>query len=857
MLDVRKEDTMSKKITDPVKLQKELFTRTEQYAANVRAIYRDSIQAIIKLLGRVEIDEKKQFRFADYPEISNKVNEVLRGMYSRTYAEIRGDVEKEWAYSNRNNDELVKSIFGKKSVEDNHYTKYFQRNKEAMNAFFERKIKDEGLNLSQRVWKYEGQFREELEMTLDLGIGEGISGNKLAAKVQQYLNDPDRFYRRFRVKTGEDENGDSIYGRVWKRRIFDKETQSYIWINSNPKNYNPGTGVYRSSYRNAQRLARTETNIAYRTADYTRWQQLDFVIGIEIKTSKNHPVTDICDDLAGKYPKGFKWTGWHPNCRCYMMPILAGQDDVKAIIDKILAEGPENIAKDQIEEYPANFANWVKEKEEKIAQTQVKGKLPYFIKDNKAAVNDILHPLTPEQKKHKQLVAQYGEENVTKLYDAFSAFKEKISQFDIEKQIKKLSFEVDWVAKNGKYPTSPEMVKLLEAELNKVQAVYEHKEAINSANLISQYSTTSKPINSLLAQIKIAVSEDQPTDIINKLVEEATTKIETLEKARAAREAKKLAEKLGGEKDIAFFSQGDKYDVSLAWSAEDKAEIIKLNKKLLDTIAEAGGNLRDYKVVNAHNDLAVRLNEVAVKYVGKQPAIPHIDGLTDNEVAEAAKRYLKHKQVGSGFYSSGGPIGGVYRGEFSQCEAYAKRIQNAGGTLTAEELSLPSRYCKGSGFINNYLKGYDSYVEWKDVLEDYKVGVNGICEKMPRYNGYTYRGVSIQGDSDKQITDILDCFKKGQPLKYDVVTSTTTRISVADSFSGAYPQSDGTYSPHIIFKIYGRSGVNVKPISYFSGEDEILFRAGTKYKILDVHKVTANFDIGRKGGWTVIMEEIL
>ncbi len=848
---------MSKKITDPVKLQKELFARTEQYAANVRAIYRDSIRTIIKLLGCVEIDEKKQFRFSDYPEISNKVNEALRGLYSRVYAEIRGDAEKEFAYSNNNNDDLVKALFGKRSIEDNHFAKYFQRNKEAMNAFFERKSKDEGLNLSQRVWKYEGQFREELEMALDLGIGEGFSGNKLASKVQQYLNDPDRFYRRFRIKTGEDENGNSVYGRVWKRRIFDKESQSYKWINSNPKNYNPGTGVYRSSYRNAQRLARTETNIAYRTADYTRWQQLDFVIGIEIKTSKNHTITDICDELAGVYPKNFKWTGWHPNCRCYMVPVLAGQEDVSAMIDKMLEEGPESAIENQIEEYPSNFTGWIKDKEAKITESKVKGTLPYFIKDNKTAVNEILNPLTPEQKKHKQLVAQYGEENVSKLYDAFSAFKEKIAGFDIEKQIKKLSFEVDWVKQNGKYATSPEMVKLLEAELNKVQTVYEHKEAINSANLISQYTTTSKPIKALLDQIKTAVLEDQPTATINKLVEEATAKIEVLEKAKAAREAKKLAEKLGGEKDIAFFSQGDKYDVSLNWSAEDKVDVAKLNKKLLDSIAETGGNLRDYKVVNAHNELAARLNEIAVKYVGKQPAIPHIDAMQDKEVAEATKRYLKHKHVGQGFYSSGGPIGGVYKGEFSQCEMYAKRIQEAGGTITPEELSLPSRYCKGSGFINNYLKGHDSYVEWKDVLEDYKVGVNGVCEKMPRYNGYTYRGVSISGDADKQITEVLECFKKGELLKYDVVTSTTTRITVADSFASAYAKSDGTYSPHIIFKIYGRSGVNVKPISYFSSEDEILFRAGTKYKIIDVHKVTEGFDIGRKGGWTVIMEEVL
>ena len=36
-----------------------------------------------------------------------------------------------------------------------------------------------------------------------------------------YLQDPDKFYRRFRIKVGEDENGQPIYGRKWKRRGWD------------------------------------------------------------------------------------------------------------------------------------------------------------------------------------------------------------------------------------------------------------------------------------------------------------------------------------------------------------------------------------------------------------------------------------------------------------------------------------------------------------------------------------------------------------------------------------------------------------------------------------------------------------
>jgi hypothetical protein len=75
--------------------------------------------------------------------------------------------------------------------------------------------------------------------------------------------------------------------------------------------------------------------MAYRTSDYTRRQQLDFVVGIEVRLSNNHtingvPFTDICDDLKGKYPKTFKFTGWHPLCRCYAVSVLKTEEEMDA-----------------------------------------------------------------------------------------------------------------------------------------------------------------------------------------------------------------------------------------------------------------------------------------------------------------------------------------------------------------------------------------------------------------------------------------------------------------------------------------------------------------------------------------------
>lgn len=376
-----------KKYIDYKKMQAELFNRTEGYAANVRIIYQQAFERIINLVKGTELEDGKPFSFADYG-YSEEVTPILRDMYSRVYQVIRGGVEKEWLASNENNDALVKSVFGEQSIKDNHFARFFKRNKEAMDAFFARKSGDGGLNLSQKVWRYTGMFRDELENTLDLAIGEGVPANRLAAQIKKYLQDPDKFYRRFRIKVGKDENGQPIYGRKWKRRVWDKEANSYKWVDDSPKHFHPGRGVYRSSAHNAQRLARTETNIAYRTADFERWAQLDFVVGIEIKLSNNHPVSDICDDLKGVYPKTFRWKGWHPNCRCYQVPVLAKQEELDEMLDKILdGDNPATVeCEEKVKELPSQFTGWMQANEQRIKDATEKGTLPYFLRDNEKVI---------------------------------------------------------------------------------------------------------------------------------------------------------------------------------------------------------------------------------------------------------------------------------------------------------------------------------------------------------------------------------------------------------------------------------------------------------------------------------------
>lgn len=390
--------TMPKKKIDYEKAAKMLFSRTEHYADNVRRLYATATDELLKLSAmKASNGVSAAFSFSDNKRLSEQANAILRALYSGVYNEIKGGVIAEWGNANKSCDALITSIFGRKVKEDNHYARFFARNKESVDAFFKRKSEYGGLNLSQRVWKYVGDFKTEMEMALSVAMGEGKSAATISREVRKYLQRPDMMFRRFRVKTGEQDIFDAdgnvvgkepVYGRVWKRKVVDAVTGNVSWQTVNLKDYSFGRGVYRSSYKNAMRLARTETNMAYRTADQERWRQLDFVIGYRVVLSDNHPEPDICNDLSAKrgekgsrgvYPKDFVFKGWHPQCRCYVVPILADEKEFDKMQEAILNDEPIPESKSVIREPNKYFQDWWKSNKSRVAEAQ---SLPYWVKDN-------------------------------------------------------------------------------------------------------------------------------------------------------------------------------------------------------------------------------------------------------------------------------------------------------------------------------------------------------------------------------------------------------------------------------------------------------------------------------------------
>lgn len=342
------------------------------YERQIDAIYRTAAKEAATLgVSIKDFNPDRLFSFSDYPNTKKKIEKLLNDLQSGVTAVIVNGIRSEWTLANNKNDELARQVFGDsvgkltKELE----RRYFSTNGAAREAFIKRKT--DGLGLSDRVWKYTNQFKEEIELGLDLDIRSGRSADELSRDLRSYLQHPDKLFRRVRNKHGQ------------------------LVLSQSARAYHPGRGVYRSSYKNARRLAATETNIAYRTADYERWQQFDFVVGIEIKLSNNHPEPDICDDLKGRYPKDFKFTGWHPHCRCHVETVLKTPDELIADNRRIIEGGkPTETSVNTIKDVPQAFTDWVEANRERMTAAK---SLPYFIRDNSKYVERTPKATTPSQ----------------------------------------------------------------------------------------------------------------------------------------------------------------------------------------------------------------------------------------------------------------------------------------------------------------------------------------------------------------------------------------------------------------------------------------------------------------------------
>jgi len=339
---------------------KDILKRLDEYSHNIHLHYYAAIREMIKLYRKLEANPDKSFQFSDHKSLSPEATKILQNLYSKIYNEIKNGIKSEWNNANDINDKLIKILVT--NIDD--YPQYFQRN-EAARQMYTARVGRDGLNLSQRIWRNVSQFKEEIEMAFDVGLSDGRSAAELSRDIRKYLNEPEKLFRRVR------------------------DTRGNLQLSKNAKAYNPGQGVYRSSYKNSMRVARTEINMAYRNADILRWQQLDFVVGYEVHRSSTNPYEcPICEQLQGKYPKSFIFTGWHPQCRCYVTPVMMTQEEFVKVQKQILkGEKPNIKSKNEVRDLPDGFKRYIQDNKDRIQNAK---SLPYFIKDNISSHKSLL-----------------------------------------------------------------------------------------------------------------------------------------------------------------------------------------------------------------------------------------------------------------------------------------------------------------------------------------------------------------------------------------------------------------------------------------------------------------------------------
>jgi hypothetical protein len=322
-------------------------------ARKIQQIYSDAIEQLAVYAATLNFRGTK-FNLSLYPELQRRVNLILEQMRTDITSVIVNSVKQSWELSNIKNDALVNKQLGGRIPKDRVRRLLYDPNQAALDRFLARREK--GLNLSERVWKVVKPFGGMLEAGLGLGIAEGQPAKTIAKDLKKYLQEPDRLYRRVR------------------------DNQGKLRLSKAAAAYHPGQGVYRSSAKNAERIGRTETNMAYRSSDLERWKNMPFVIGYEIRLSANHPKYDICDVLAGRYPKEFSWVGWHPNCICYIVPILMPKELYDLYENYLLGLGGFDMSSiPYIKDVPKEFKQYVKANRKRIEGWKNK---PYWMKDN-------------------------------------------------------------------------------------------------------------------------------------------------------------------------------------------------------------------------------------------------------------------------------------------------------------------------------------------------------------------------------------------------------------------------------------------------------------------------------------------
>lgn len=143
----------------------------------------------------------------------------------------------------------------------------------------------DGLSLSARVWNLTADAEKAINVAVNTGVVQGLSAYNIGRSVRRFLRDPQQV------------GGAPVRGQ-WTDR--------------------PGQGVYRSAYKNAQRLSRTENTRAFGEGTQRFGAAKDWVVGYRWVADPD--ACEACAALDGKFFAKGEAIPYplHPHCFCYL-----------------------------------------------------------------------------------------------------------------------------------------------------------------------------------------------------------------------------------------------------------------------------------------------------------------------------------------------------------------------------------------------------------------------------------------------------------------------------------------------------------------------------------------------------------
>ncbi len=158
------------------------------------------------------------------------------------------------------------------------------------------------------------------------------------------------------------------------------------------------------------------------------------------------------------------------------------------------------------------------------------------------------------------------------------------------------------------------------------------------------------------------------------------------------------------------------------------------------------------------------------------------------------------------------------------------RAHGYDNVMSLREAAAVKHYT-GSGYaeINAALRTNAAPTGASASLSVFKKAARALNDVLARLGtpseGYVYRGVNPERVG-AATEDVIKDYVIGKTVTWPAFTSSTTRKATADAFGG-----------RIYFIIEAKTPRPVKNLSAYPGENEVLFRAGTKFEVLDVKKL--------------------